>query len=240
MLPVPRSRTASLACVPEGLGSLRRRVLFGSTVAIGALWMLRSAMAWNSAQLESSMAARFGAGGVRRLAQWQALLQAQRGQPVSQQLRAVNDFWNQQVLASLDSVVWKTTDYWATPLESLGRGEGDCEDFVIAKYFSLTHLGVPAEQLRFVYVRARVGGAGSTQSVAHMVLGYYATPQAEPLVLDNLVGRISPASGRPDLTPVFSFDAQGVYVNGQRSASTERINRWQDLLVRMRKEGFTP
>ena len=71
-----------------------------------------------------------------------------------------------------------------------------------------------------------------------MVLGFYATPQADPLVLDNLVAGIQKASQRTDLTPVFSFDAEAVYVNGARSTSSERINRWQNLLVRMRQEGF--
>jgi hypothetical protein len=57
-------------------------------------------------------------------------------------------------------------------------------------------------------------------------------------VLDNLVSSIQKASQRNDLTPVFSFDADSVYVDGARSASSERINRWQGLLVRMRQEGF--
>ena len=92
------------------------------------------------------------------------------------------------------------------------------------------------EKLRFVYVRARIG----SQSIAHMVLGYYPQPQAEPLVLDSLIDRIQPAHNRPDLTPVFSFNAQGVYVPGGRRSSVDGIGRWRDLLSRMRSEGFQP
>src|SRR5690606_26911116 len=99
-------------------------------------------------------------------------------------------------------VIWRQADYWATPLETLAKRAGDCEDFVIAKYFSLINIGVAPEKLRLIYVRARVGGMGSSQSIAHMVLGYYATPHADPLVLDNLVGTIAPASQRRDLSPV--------------------------------------
>ncbi|MGN1056871.1 MAG: transglutaminase-like cysteine peptidase, partial [Comamonas sp.] len=137
-----------------------------------------------------------------------------------------------------DEQLWGSSDHWATPLETLGKGAGDCEDFVIGKYFSLLRLGVPGGQMRLIYVRARTGGVGSTQSIAHMVLGFYATPQATPQVLDNLVPRIQPASQRPDLTPVFSFNANGIYVDGARSASSDRINRWQGLMARMRQEGF--
>lgn len=198
----------------------------------------RAAQAWSEGQLQRSMSSRFGDAGLRRMQRWFAMLEAQNGKSVSQHLHAVNDFWNQQLLAGLDPQIWKEDDYWATPLESLGRGTGDCEDFVIGKYFSLIKLGVPSQQMRFIYVRARVGGVGSTRSVAHMVLGFYETPQSDPLVLDNLAATIQKASHRSDLTPVFSFDAESIYVEGSRSASSDRINRWQGLLVRMRQEGF--
>lgn len=194
--------------------------------------------AWNVASLQTVMERRFGQPGLQRLQAWMQLLQSQQGQNPPQQLVAINDFWNLNVLAGVDQNIWHEADYWATPLETLGKGSGDCEDFVIGKYFSLIRLGVPARQMRLIYVRARVGGVGSTQSIAHMVLGFYATPQADPLVLDNLVAGIQKASQRTDLTPVFSFDAEAVYVNGARSTSSERINRWQNLLVRMRQEGF--
>lgn len=213
-----------------------------SVAAVG-LWALRGAEALDLdvGRLHQTMQSRYGARGTQALDAWLAMLQAQAGRPVAQQLQAVNDFWNQTVMASEDSAVWSQADYWATPLESLGRRAGDCEDYVIAKYFSLIRLEVPAQKLRLIYVRARMGGAGSTQSVAHMVLGYYETPTADPLVLDNLVGSIYPASQRSDLTPVFSFNAQGIYVaGGGRPAPVDRIGRWQDLLARMRQEGFMP
>lgn len=216
----------------------RRSLLLFAAAASVAGWALRGAQAWDEARLHSQMAQRFGEAGVRRLQAWLEMLRAQSGLSVAQQLQAVNAFWNQQVMGSEDVLIWKEADYWATPLESLGRGVGDCEDYVIGKFFSLAHLGVPPAGMRFIYVRARVGGIGSTQSIAHMVLGHYATPQAEPLVLDNLVSSIQPASQRADLTPVFSFNAQGIYVRGERSAPSDRINRWQDLQQRMRQEGF--
>lgn len=171
---------------------------------------------------------------------WLTMLEQSQSLPENQQLREVNDFWNYRVRGGEDINIWGKTDYWATPLETLSKGAGDCEDFVIAKYFSLIRTGVAADKLRFIYVRARVGGMGSTTTIAHMVLGYYATPDAEPLIMDNLTGSITPAGRRPDLTPVFSFNAQGVYVAGAATRSVDRIGHWRGLLARMKREGFTP
>ena len=125
--------------------------------------------------------------------------------------------------------------------ETIGLGAGDCEDFSIAKYASLKALGLPVSQMRLIYVRARVGDPSRGIVQAHMVLGFYATPTAEPLILDNLVGDIRPASQRPDLYPVFSFNGEGLWVGGAASSSadpTMRLSRWRDLLARMRDDGL--
>ncbi|NYT25242.1 transglutaminase-like cysteine peptidase [Alcaligenaceae bacterium] len=174
--------------------------------------------------------------GVARLEQWLTVLD--RGTSIADpraKLATINDFWNRHIQEGEDRDIWRQDDYWATPLETLVRGRGDCEDFVIGKYFSLVHLGVEPEKLRLIYVRAQVGG----KNVAHMVLGYYEHPDSEPLILDNLRHVIRPASERRDLTPVFSFNAEGVYISGAQS-TVDRISRWQGLLSRMRQEGFQP
>ncbi|QXZ10626.1 transglutaminase-like cysteine peptidase [Comamonas sp. Y33R10-2] len=198
------------------------------------------ALDFDATRLQQTMQSRYGAAGAKALSEWLAMLQAQQGKALQQQLSGINEFWNRAVVHTEDAVLWSQPDYWATPLETLGKGAGDCEDFVVGKYFSLLRLGVPLEKLRLIYVRARMGGVGSTQSIAHMVLGYYETPVAEPLVLDSMVNFLLPASQRKDLTPVFSFNAQGVYVAGAQPSSVDRITRWRDLLVRMKQEGFLP
>ena len=198
------------------------------------------ALDFDEGRLQGRMQSRYGAAGVQRLGQWLAMLTAQKSRPLSQQLPAVNEFWNRAVVQTEDSMLWAQPDYWATPLETLGKGAGDCEDYVIGKYFSLLRLGVPGDKLRLIYVRARMGGVGSTHSIAHMVLGYYEVPTAEPLVLDSMVDFLLPSSQRKDLTPVFSFNAQGVYVAGAQPSSVDRITRWRDLLTRMKQEGFLP
>ena len=72
-----------------------------------------------------------------------------------------------------------------------------------------------------------------------MVLGYYETPNGEPLILDNMTSSIAPAAQRADLTPVFSFNAQGIFVPGGQATPADRISRWPDLLARMRQEGIS-
>ena len=128
-------------------------------------------------------------------------------------------------------------DYWATPLEMFGKGAGDCEDFSIGKYASLLALGVAPDKLRITYVKARLGGPDSSVSQAHMVLAYYPAPSAEPQILDNLVGSILPASQRDDLQPVFSFNAQGLWV-GNANNDVNKLTRWRQLLDKMKNEGF--
>lgn len=177
------------------------------------------------------------------LLEWQAMLQTSHTLPVSQQLKQVNDFFNGHIRFGDDTSIWGQSDYWATPLETLAKGAGDCEDFAIAKYFSLLALGIPAERMRLIYVKARIGGPASNLQQAHMVLAYYATPDAEPQVLDNLITDIRPASRRPDLQPVFSFNSNGIYAGaGGRAAAgpggTSRLSKWQDLLQRARNDGF--
>lgn len=174
---------------------------------------------------------------------WQSLLKEGRSLSTNDKLARVNDFFNRRIQFGDDPTIWGQSDYWATPMETLAKGAGDCEDFVIAKYFSLLDLGVPVSQLRLIYVKAHIGGVGSAVQQAHMVLGFYPSPDAEPLVLDNLIGSIRPSSRRPDLQPIFSFNSQGVFA-GTAGDSTlgaggvGRLSVWADLLKRVHDEGF--
>jgi predicted transglutaminase-like cysteine proteinase len=209
---------------------------------LACLVMLFAALApraWDAETMQR-MAATHGAlaaSGVRAL---QPLLAAAVDQDDAQRLAALNDFFNRRVVFTADTDAWGQTDYWASPLETLGKGRGDCEDYVIAKYFSLLAAGVPAAKLRLVYVRATVGGPGGAVQ-AHMVLAYYSAPGAEPLILDNLIGEIRPASRRPDLEPVFSFNSEGLWQGtGAQSAGdpVARLSRWREVLAKARAEGF--
>lgn len=150
----------------------------------------------------------------------------------------INDFTNQHVQFVDDIDLWGMEDYWATPLETLGRGAGDCEDFSIAKYMLLKKLGIAQDKLRITYVKARMP-SGNIR--AHMVLAYYATPGSDPLILDNLSRELQVASRRKDLYPIFSFNDQGLFVanNPQvRAGSPTNISKWRDVLNRMQQDGL--
>ncbi len=155
----------------------------------------------------------------------------------AQRLKEINDFFNRRLAFRDDAVTWGVPDYWATPLESLEKRAGDCEDYAIGKYFSLAATGVPTTRLRMVYVRARQQG----QSLAHMVLAYYPQPGAEPLILDNLRPDVLPASQRPDLTPVFSFNTEGLWQGAGAVTAGDpmaRLSLWRELVAKVRAEGF--
>ncbi|HLO94843.1 MAG TPA: hypothetical protein VK195_11035, partial [Burkholderiaceae bacterium] len=101
----------------------------------------------------------------------------------------------------------------------------------------LLALGLEPAQLRLVYVRALLDG----RPQAHMVLAYYAQPQSEPLILDNLQTQVRPASARGDLSPVFSFNSEGLWtgVAGAPAGNpTVRLSQWRDALGKARAEGF--
>ncbi len=170
----------------------------------------------------------------------QGLLASLDGQEESARLVAINQFFNRRIVFAADTEAWGQVDYWASPLESMALGRGDCEDYVIAKYFGLLAAGVPIAHLRLVYVRATLGGPGG-EVLPHMVLAHYATPGAEPSILDNLVGDIRPASRRRDLEPVFSFNGEGLWQGVGTSRAGDpaaRLSRWREVQAKARAEGF--
>ena len=177
--------------------------------------------------------------GRNRVASWAKLLNASQGKTVKEKLELVNNFFNQNVLWVSDYDHYGVEDYWATPLETVASGGGDCEDFSIAKYFTLIALNVPMEKLTITYVKAE---SANPINRSHMVMTYYETPAAVPLVLDNLIPEIKPASERKDLVPVYTFNGQGLWLAKERAAgksgpsSASNIALWRQMTSRMGKE----
>lgn len=213
---------------------LARTGLFALVVALVLAW--DAGRAWESPRVVAQ-AQKMGGNTAARAQSLVQLIGEAAAQDEETRLRTLNGFFNRQVLYRDDRDVWGTIDHWASPLETLNKGQGDCEDFAIAKYFSLLAAGVPGVKMRLVYVRAQL--AGSIQ--AHMVLAYYPQPDAEPLILDNLLTDIRPASRRPDLLPVFSFNAEGLWqgVSGSSAGDpSARLSRWRDVLAKAKAEGW--
>jgi predicted transglutaminase-like cysteine proteinase len=181
---------------------------------------------------------KYGQTAASRVQKWRGILLSDPQADESRKLELVNRFFNTLPFVS-DQEHWGKMDYWATPTEFLATNGGDCEDFAIAKYLTLREIGVPAERLRITYVKAM------TLNQAHMVLTYYPTPDAEPLVLDNLQPDIKPASQRQDLIPVYSFNGDNLWLakeltgRSQLVGESDRISLWKDLLRRMKLERET-
>ncbi len=173
----------------------------------------------------------------QRFEDWQTLIEDSKQLPEREKLEVVNKFFNRNVQFIDDIMLWGKEDYWATPAEMLAIGAGDCEDYSIAKYFTLKALGVDEDKLRITYVKA------IELDQAHMVLTYYETNRSVPLVLDNLIIEIEPANRRNDLVPVYSFNGAGLWLaksrgEGQRVGDSSRLSLWQDLEQRMRLGQF--
>jgi predicted transglutaminase-like cysteine proteinase len=184
----------------------------------------------------SKYRARYGEAAMSRLRSWEQLMLGYRDAPEREKLERVNTFFN-AVPWLWDQEHWGKRDYWATPLEMLGTHGGDCEDFSIAKYTSLVKMGVDVSKLRIVYVRA------PSLSVPHMVLAYYPSPNAVPLILDNMRAEILSASRRRDLIPVYSFNASGLWATigagpERRMGGASKLTAWRDVSRRMREQGL--
>jgi|GEM_PF-143193 len=191
-------------------------------------------------RMEQLAATEYGQPAVVTLKAWRAMIEKNRTEPDPTKLEHANAFVNDRISYASDMSVWGVEDYWATPLELFGKGKGDCEDYAIAKYITLRLMDIPVQKLRLVYVRARIG---PQQTMAHMVLSYFETPTSVPLILDNQIDAILPATRRGDLFPVFSFNHEGLWMEGERTSSgdpTARLSRWRDVLQRMRREGIDP
>lgn len=198
---------------------------------------------WDFSLISRRASALYGASeeGRQRVDAWRAMLTERKPATDLDLLQRVNQFFNRELRYVEDTELWGMDDYWATPVQSLWRGAGDCEDFAIAKYFSLRQRGMPAEKLLITYVKVL------NPERAHMVLTYYPDAEGEPLVLDSLIDTIEPADGRPDLLPVYAFNGEGVWLpdasdrgigNNSMAGDIKQLSRWQEVLRKMKAEGF--
>ncbi|MBL4868170.1 MAG: transglutaminase-like cysteine peptidase [Pseudomonadales bacterium] len=184
-----------------------------------------------SSRLAAQLQQQYGDNALRRIAHWQNLIERNQQISILDKLKLVNRFFNSIQFVN-DQDHWQTGDYWATPVELLASNGGDCEDFAIAKYFTLRAMGVPVAQLRLTYVKA------IELDRAHMVLTYAENEGEDPLVLDNLKNQIMSASSRTDLDPVYSFNAEGLWLAKQRGEADRLgngndVTLWRELRVKI-------
>ena len=178
-----------------------------------------------------SLEEHYGKRASKRGKAWFKLMRNNIDTSAQDNLSKVNQFFNMFRFID-DSKLWGVSNYWATPIEFIGVNGGDCEDYSIAKYFTLLELGIPDEKMRITMVKA------VQLNQYHMVLAYYETPSAMPLILDNLDGNIKPASERNDLIPIYSFNASQLWLNKEKgrgilSGNSSQLKLWQNLRQRI-------
>jgi predicted transglutaminase-like cysteine proteinase len=122
-------------------------------------------------------------------------------QPGRARLGVANRAINLAVRPMSDLVQYGVDDRWATPLETLARGAGDCEDYAIAKYAVLRAAGVDEDDLRLIVVR------DTKQREDHAVVA--ARLEGRWLVLDNRRMRMLELNEIPDYVPLFALGADG-------------------------------
>jgi predicted transglutaminase-like cysteine proteinase len=130
------------------------------------------------------------------LQEWRQLLKEIAGLEPMAQLDAVNSFMNRAPYVT-DPVNYGVPDYWATPLQFMSK-DGDCEDYAIAKYFSLRQLGLPDERMRIVVVD------DLNLRVPHAILVVYLGERA--YILDNQISRVVPAEIVNHYKPIYSIN----------------------------------
>jgi predicted transglutaminase-like cysteine proteinase len=162
---------------------------------------------------------------------YEDLIRSAAGLPDAEAIDRVNRFFNSRIRYAADPETWGQTEYWATPAEVLEKGQGDCEDFAIAKFFTLIKIGVKEDLLSLMYGRIEPGGQ------AHMVAGYGACDI--PLILDNIADDVVPADRSRDLRLIMGFNLGSLWMfknNIRRKAISDNprcIRQWGELLQRM-------
>jgi predicted transglutaminase-like cysteine proteinase len=124
----------------------------------------------------------------------------------------INRAVNMAIRPTSDWVQYGYADFWASPLQTLGSGAGDCEDYAIVKYVALRELGVLPDDLRLVIVQ------DEKREIGHAVVAV--RHEQRWLILDNRTMAILDADEVRDYRPLFALDQQGT-----RAIATAAIER---------------
>jgi predicted transglutaminase-like cysteine proteinase len=124
-------------------------------------------------------------------------------QPLSraQQIERVNAMFNSFAYIT-DWQNWNLEDYWATPLQFYDV-DGDCEDYAIAKYYTLRGLGITPDVMRIVVL------FDQNLQLHHAVLAV--NTGSDILILDNQISGVVSASRIAHYTPIMSINEAGAW-----------------------------
>lgn len=187
---------------------------------------------------------KYGDSASRRLSSLLTLMDSLKDVAEDKKVIKVNSFFN-QLRYKTDKANWGKSDYWASRLEFLGVGRGDCEDYAVAKFLTLLQLGVPEKKLFLTYVKVKAPKDNRPREFSensHMVVTYYKKPGTVPFVLDNYDKKIKPATKRADLVPVYSFTANDLFLQKQKGlgkrvdpSQSKNVNNLKSVNLEIKK-----
>ena len=144
--------------------------------------------------------------GSRRWGELKRYLASKQGPEL---LYLVNSLWNQFRFAE-DAQTWGEDEYWAEPAEFARRRQGDCDDYVMAKYLTLRELGFPVDHMRLVV--GKLTRRATAPKEFHVVLR--CQTEKGPFILEN--NRKVLQDERTSLKrfrPVYSFNEKTEWLN---------------------------
>ena len=92
-------------------------------------------------------------------------------------LGEINRALNLSIKATSDFAQHGQADVWSSPLATLERGGGDCEDYAIAKFVALRSAGIAPDDLRIVIIHDAIRGEDHAVAAARL--------DGDWLMLDN-------------------------------------------------------
>lgn len=159
--------------------------------------------------------------------------------------RKIDQYFNQYIY-KYDTIVENNKtirggDYWRTFKNFIGQLGGDCDDFTLAKYYSLVKLGIPKDKLQIWL------GSFKSKKLNHMVLAYFIDDSNDPLILDNNTKWAVKYSKRSNFKPwfyvneykygAFKNNIQNAEYKSRPNTAASYFNKsFGDWLYRMSKE----
>jgi predicted transglutaminase-like cysteine proteinase len=96
------------------------------------------------------------------------IVDAARAREGRARLGEVNRAINLAIRPTSDLAEHGEIDVWSSPLATLARGGGDCEDYAIAKFTALRRAGLSADDLRIVVLHDTIHGEDHAVAAARL------------------------------------------------------------------------
>lgn len=192
----------------------------------------------NFPKLEKEVLSTGGKNSAERFLRWEEMLKTSWELSERQKIETVNRFFNQEIGYQSDKSLYQKNDHWASLSETLMNGQGDCEDYAIAKYVTLRILNVDDKKLNLMEVVHQSSGS----LTSHMVLVYQDSKNSDKKVLDNIDTTIKNLENRTDLSVRYSFNSKKVWI-GLSSYKFEQVknkfSKWHDVLAKTSYSGLS-